>query len=610
MKTILRRHPGFFIVSNGFVADLGPEWPDLAEVALKRPRAAVVYGRSNAVVIDGGRLEDALADGEAAITGKRAKAAIVGRAVGRFGDSILYERSADLCAEGCEDQLVLPAPAKYVGDKETKAVHMRIVKANGSSRRIEGLASTPNVDRDYDVVEPTAFNESLIQFMQNPMMLLNHMSDCPIGKVVEFQVRKEGLWVAGEIAKGTTCADETWALIQQDVLRTFSVQFIILEREIVQEADGEEPGVEYPEGDVTVDPSGMDPSMDQGGGIPIRRITKAELLEVSVVSIPCNREAVFSVAKSLKAGTDVTCAVCKLTDCECAEARAVLEYRQTKVAAPAVTVERGRDAITKALGRDADRLAGLVQRPGAAQFKHHGVQDGELVLDVAALRCAMGSLVAYTDQGGEPLTEAERKAAYHHLARHCADAGLKPPALGKGPRGEGMAEALAGAGAVVVFAKDDGYERQGDSEKWLVTHGFAGTVRDGGTEWVFGTRGAPADRSGTYQLDKGVQAVVYRPHASKEATTVTDEKKPETTQAAPAVPPATPAAPAATPPAAPAAAQAPAKEPDEERTVEIELDDLNALTAARDVANGKPGAAGPTLEALEHAFANVEISSA
>jgi HK97 family phage prohead protease len=602
MKTILKRKPGFFTVTNGFVSNLGPEWPDKAEVTLKKPRAAIVYGREKAVVIDGGRFDDALAECEVSIASKRVKAGIVGRAVGRFGDSILYERSADLCAEGCEDVAVLPEPSKYVGKSELKTVHMRLTKS-ASGRRIEGLASTPNVDRDYDVVDPHAFDESLKSFMaNNPMMLLNHDPCCPLGKILEFEVRAAGFWVAGEIAKGTMCADETWALIQQDVLRTFSVQFIILEREIVQQSQR----------DVGDDPMGDEDPMDAsaaGGYQPqIRKITKAELIEVSVVSIPCNREAVFSVAKSLKNGTDVSCAVCKSSDCECAESRAVVEYRQGKIAPYGDKVEKGRDPIIKALGRDADRLAVLVAREGVAQFKHHGMLDGDLVVDPVALRCAIGSIVAYTDQGGEALTEAERRAAYHHLARHCEDAAIKAPALGKGPRPEGIAEALAGVDCVLTFAKDDGFERQSAAETWLKDHGLSGVLRDGGQQWVLGARGHDEDRNGSYAMDKGVLAVVYRQHVSKETVPVNTKKENEA-QPVTAVPPATPAVAATTPPAAPVAAPAIVQEPEGEREVEIDDADWNALRLAAANSRGEPSP-GLTRESLEHALTEVEFEPA
>lgn len=602
MKTILKRKPGFFLVSNsGTATDLGPEWPERAELALKKPRAAIVYGRDQAIVLDGGKFEDALADCESAIVGKRFKAGMVGRAIGRFGDSILYERTADLCADGCEDVAVLPAPAKYVGDKELKTLHMRLTKAAG--RRVEGLASTPNVDRDYDSIDPSAFNESMPGFMaNNPMMLFNHDSMMPVGKIVDFRVTREGLYVVGEIAKGTICADECWSLIQQDVLRTFSVQFIILERETIQPQAArasDMPGMDDPNAPMEDLPSGM-------GDMPVRRITKAELLEVSIVSIPCNREAVFSVAKSLKNGTDVVCSVCKAgeTSCECAESRAVVDYRKTKTATNE-KVERGRDAIVKALGRDADRMARLVDREGVAQFKHHGVQDGELVLDLIALRCAMASLVAYTDQGGEALTEAERKAAYHHLSRHYEDAGLEPPALGKGPRPEGAGQALSGLAAVLTFSKDEGFEKRELVEAWTKEHGFAGNVRDDGTSWIVGMRGREADRNGSYALDKGVLAVVYREHAPKKGAEEMTEPNQAIQQAAMANPPAAPVVPAPPVPAAPAAAPATAKEPEAEREVEIELEDLNALRLA---ASG----GGPSLtpEALEHAFSSIEVEPA
>jgi hypothetical protein len=67
-------------------------------------------------------------------------------------------------------------------------------------RQIRFLASTPDVDRDGEIIRPSAFENSLPCFMQNPVFLTGHRSRLDsgeppvIGKIVRAWVdTKEGL---------------------------------------------------------------------------------------------------------------------------------------------------------------------------------------------------------------------------------------------------------------------------------------------------------------------------------------------------------------------------------------------------------------------------------
>lgn len=131
--------------------------------------------------------------------------------------------------------------------------------------KIAGYASTGSVDRAYDKILPTAWSKGgLKNFELNPILLFNHNYDKPIGRVVEMQTDKTGLKIKGIISKS---AGDVYNLVKEGVLSTFSVGFVI------KDAD-------------------YDKSVD---GLVVK---DAELLEVSVVSVPCNQDATFSVAKS------------------------------------------------------------------------------------------------------------------------------------------------------------------------------------------------------------------------------------------------------------------------------------------------------------------------
>ena len=120
---------------------------------------------------------------------------------------------------------------------------------------IAGYASTNAIDRSADRILSTAFN---------------HNYDKPIGKVVEILTDNTGLKIKGVISKS---AGDIHNLVKEGVLSTFSVGFLIKDAEYDKSVDG-------------------------------LIVKDAELLEVSVVSIPCNQDATFSVAKSFDSQSD------------------------------------------------------------------------------------------------------------------------------------------------------------------------------------------------------------------------------------------------------------------------------------------------------------------
>ena len=102
------------------------------------------------------------------------------------------------------------------------------------------------------------------KFKSNPIILFNHNYDRPIGRAKELSVDRDGLNITARISKS---AGEIKDLIKDGVLGAFSVGFKVKDAEYMTETDG-------------------------------YKIKDAELFEVSVVSVPCNQNAVFSVAKS------------------------------------------------------------------------------------------------------------------------------------------------------------------------------------------------------------------------------------------------------------------------------------------------------------------------
>ena len=130
--------------------------------------------------------------------------------------------------------------------------------------KISGYASTIDKDRVSDVVLPSAFVETLSVYKQNPVILLQHKMDKPIGKATDLMVDEKGLRIEAEISEDL---DGAKSAIKNGVLKWFSIGYKVKEWEEKSNEEGQ-----YWE------------------------IKELELLEISVVSVPANP---FTLIKSL-----------------------------------------------------------------------------------------------------------------------------------------------------------------------------------------------------------------------------------------------------------------------------------------------------------------------
>lgn len=142
------------------------------------------------------------------------------------------------------------------------------VKQEEGKVKIKGFASTPDLDRYDDIVQPTAFAEAMATYMKNPVVLLGHDSDKPIGTVTEYNLSTSGLEVTVEVVNNI---DDCMEKIQNKTLRGFSIGWRCLDCIYKEE------GNKY-----------------------IREVTKLDLAEISVVAVPANPSTLFTLSKSLK----------------------------------------------------------------------------------------------------------------------------------------------------------------------------------------------------------------------------------------------------------------------------------------------------------------------
>lgn len=134
---------------------------------------------------------------------------------------------------------------------------------------IEGYASTCDVDRSGDVVSADAWKKGLTNYLRNPIILAYHDHDDPVGRMVEHKIDSKGLWIKARISS----AAEIYNLVKDNVLTAFSIGFKVI--------------------DATYDSQSE-----------VFMIKEVELVEISVVSVPCNQNTLFSLAKAFDNAED------------------------------------------------------------------------------------------------------------------------------------------------------------------------------------------------------------------------------------------------------------------------------------------------------------------
>jgi hypothetical protein len=141
------------------------------------------------------------------------------------------------------------------------------VKSEGKSVIIEGYANKAIIDRGNDLIPGNAWK--LEEFKTNPIIFFNHDRNCPIGKAIEVKSDENGLYCKIQISKSQAAPiPYVRDMISEGILRTFSVGF---------------------------DPCNSESRREDG----VNLISTANLLEISVVSIPMNQASIFDLSKAL-----------------------------------------------------------------------------------------------------------------------------------------------------------------------------------------------------------------------------------------------------------------------------------------------------------------------
>lgn len=156
---------------------------------------------------------------------------------------------------------------------KTKVLHLNsafTIKAEPSSTDgfesvyIEGYASTNDIDRSGDVVPTSVWEKGMQNYLKNPVILAHHDHDDPCGRMTEHKIDSKGLWIKARIS---SAAEEVFNLVKDGLITAFSIGFRIMDAEYNAAAE-------------------------------VFMVKELELVEISVVSVPCNQNTLFELAKA------------------------------------------------------------------------------------------------------------------------------------------------------------------------------------------------------------------------------------------------------------------------------------------------------------------------
>ncbi len=145
---------------------------------------------------------------------------------------------------------------------------LQLKSVDDDKRSVEGIATTPTVDRMGDVVMPEGAEYAL------PIPLLwQHDANQPVGHVLAVKSGKSGITIKAKIFKAETSEnlikrlDEAWESVKLGLVRGLSIGFKPLEDEPLQ-------------------------------GMSLRFL-KWEWLELSLVTVPANADATIQVVRGI-----------------------------------------------------------------------------------------------------------------------------------------------------------------------------------------------------------------------------------------------------------------------------------------------------------------------
>ncbi|MFA5395070.1 MAG: HK97 family phage prohead protease [Methanogenium sp.] len=279
-----------------------------------------------------------------------------------------------------------------------------IVKALDSvksgDRIVVGYASSFDVDTDNTQITRQALEGAKNDLLTYSTVLFNHDVDRPIGKVIETDVDDVGLLVKVVISKEE---DEIWKKIEEGIINKFSIKGRAFDLTPIE------------------------------GENQILQINKIELFEVSLVSVPANKEA-YTISHWIAKTLDIEKGVVPLHSP--AKADENMKWDSTSA------VNQIRKWASSDKSGDKEKIdwakyatafawfdSGDKKNFGSYKLPHHDIVDGTFKVVWKGVAAAMAVLNGA--RGGVDVPDSAKRGIYSHLARHYKQFDKEVPEFGK-----------------------------------------------------------------------------------------------------------------------------------------------------------------------------------
>jgi hypothetical protein len=216
-------------------------------------------------------------------------------------------------------------------------------RLDGDQWEVSGYASTYDRDLGDDVIVPGAFAKSLGTGRRVPLLFGHDQRQLPIGHSLDLKEDDRGLFGRFHLSK-TALGTDVRRLLQEGSLNAFSIGYVPKESETDRKAG-------------------------------VRHLKEVDLLEVSVVALPMNPQALVTGVKELDGNAIAQAVAAYVTEQEArrrnrpleeileeahAEVKALWERRRAEWREPSARVVAAVDGYRKALLSEAENLAALL----------------------------------------------------------------------------------------------------------------------------------------------------------------------------------------------------------------------------------------------------------
>lgn len=294
-----------------------------------------------------------------------------------------------------------------------KFIDFEIKDIDEENRSFWATASSVRRDRDGDILEAQGWK--LKNFKVNPIILWTHeyrgKDALPIATAIEIKTEDNKLrfkpkFVAKEIYP---FAETIWQMYKNGILKTFSVGFIPLKFEDIEE-DGDE---------------------GKGCGSKGRRYTSMELLEISGCPVPSNVDAMTerSMADLMAKSFGLVDPEEQCLHCQANPSKGAIPFKETGKEAEDASWDAGAE-VRQAEVEDLKIMCAWVNNAEADlktsyKLPHHKAKGHNVVW--RGVTAAMGALLGA--RGGVQIPEGDKRGVYNHLSKHYKQFDKEPPEM-------------------------------------------------------------------------------------------------------------------------------------------------------------------------------------